>query len=30
VGKLTPEDIAERRKEFDVVKAVAKTKREGS
>jgi hypothetical protein len=28
VGKLTPEDIAERRKEFDVVKAVAKAKRE--
>ncbi len=30
VGKLTPEDIAERRKEFDVVKAVAKAKREGA
>ena len=30
VGKLSPEDIAERRKEFDVVKAVAKAKREGS
>jgi hypothetical protein len=28
VGKLTPEEIAERRKEFDVVKAVAKAKRE--
>ena len=28
--KLSPEKIAERRKEFDVVKAVAKTKREGS
>jgi D-proline reductase (dithiol) PrdB len=26
--KLTPEQIAERRKEFDVVKAVAKAKRE--
>ena len=26
LGKLTPEDIAERRKEFDVVKAVIKTK----
>ena len=30
VGKLSPEEIAERRKEFDVVKAVAKAKREGS
>jgi hypothetical protein len=28
LDKLTPEEIAERRKEFDVVKAVAKTKRE--
>jgi D-proline reductase (dithiol) PrdB len=28
VGTLSPEDIAERRKEFDVVKAVAKAKRE--
>jgi D-proline reductase (dithiol) PrdB len=27
--RLTPEAIAERRKEFDVIKAVAKTKREG-
>jgi D-proline reductase (dithiol) PrdB len=26
--KLTPEEIAERRKEFDVVKAVAKSRRE--
>jgi hypothetical protein len=26
VSRLTPEDIAERRKEFDVVKAVIKTK----
>ena len=30
VTKLSPEKIAERRKEFDVVKAVAKAKREGS
>ena len=30
VAKLSPEDIAERRKEFEVVKAVAKAKREGS
>jgi len=30
VGKLSPEDIAERRKEFEVVKAVAKAKREGA
>ena len=30
LSKLTPEKIAERRREFDVVKAVAKTKREGS
>jgi hypothetical protein len=30
LSKLTPETIAERRKEFDVVKAVAKAKREGS
>ena len=29
-GKLSPDEIAERRKEFDVVKAVAKAKREGS
>ena len=29
LAKLTPEDIEERRKEFDVVKAVIKTKREG-
>jgi hypothetical protein len=29
-GKLSPEEIAERRKEFDVVKAVAKAKREGA
>jgi D-proline reductase (dithiol) PrdB len=29
LAKLTPEDIAERRKEFDVVKAVIKTKTEG-
>ena len=29
LSKLTPEKIAERRREFDVVKAVAKTKREG-
>jgi len=28
LDKLTPEEIAERRKEFDVVKAAAKTKRE--
>jgi hypothetical protein len=28
LSKLTPEEIAERRKEFDVVKAVAKAKRE--
>jgi D-proline reductase (dithiol) PrdB len=28
--KLTPEKIAERRKEFDEVKAVAKSKRDGS
>ena len=28
VSKLTPEQIAERRKEFDVVKAVARAKRE--
>jgi D-proline reductase (dithiol) PrdB len=28
--KLSPEKIAERRKEFDVVKTVAKAKREGS
>ena len=30
VAKLSPEEIAERRKEFDVVKAVAKAKREGT
>ena len=29
MAKLTPEDIAERRKEFDVVKAIIKTKQEG-
>jgi len=29
-GKLSPEEIAERRREFDVVKAVAKAKREGA
>ena len=28
VAKLSPEDIAERRKEFEVVKAVARAKRE--
>ena len=30
LATLTPELIAERRKEFDVVKAVAKAKREGA
>jgi hypothetical protein len=30
VAKLSPEEIAERRKEFDVVKAVTKAKREGT
>ena len=30
LSKLSPEKIAERRREFDVVKAVAKGKREGS
>ena len=30
LAKLTPEKLAERRQEFDVVKAVAKTKREAS
>jgi len=30
LAKLTPEKISERRREFDVVKAVAKTKREAS
>jgi len=30
LSKLSAEQIAERRKEFDVVKAVARTKREGS
>jgi hypothetical protein len=30
LSRLTPEDIAERRKEFDVVKAVIKTKQTGS
>jgi hypothetical protein len=30
LSRLTPEDIAERRKEFDVVKAVIKTKQAGS
>ncbi len=29
LAKLTPEDIAERRKEFDVVKSIIKAKREG-
>ena len=29
VSKLSPEAIAERRKEFDAAKAVARTKREG-
>jgi hypothetical protein len=29
-GKLSPDEIAERRKEFDVVKAVAKARREAS
>ena len=29
MAKLTPEDIAERRKEFDVVKSIIKTKQEG-
>jgi D-proline reductase (dithiol) PrdB len=28
ISKLTPDEIAERRREFDVVKAVAKAKRE--
>jgi D-proline reductase (dithiol) PrdB len=30
LSKLTPETIAQRRKEFDVVKTIAKAKREGS
>ena len=30
LARLTPADIAERRKEFDVVKAVIKTKQEGA
>jgi len=30
LAKLTPEKIAERRKEFDVVKSVARAKREGT
>jgi len=30
LAKLTPEKLAERRREFDVVKAVAKAKREAS
>jgi D-proline reductase (dithiol) PrdB len=30
LSKLTPETIAERRREFDVVKAVAKARREGA
>jgi hypothetical protein len=30
LAKLTPEEVAERRKEFDVVKAVIKTKQEGA
>jgi D-proline reductase (dithiol) PrdB len=29
LARLSPEDLAERRKEFDVVKAVIKTKTEG-
>ena len=29
LAKLTPEELAERRKEFDVVKAVIRTKTEG-
>jgi len=29
LDKLTPEEIAERKKEFDVVKAVIKTKQQG-
>ncbi len=29
-GKLSPEEIAERRREFEVVKSVAKAKREGT
>ena len=30
LDQLTPEEIAERRQEFDVVKAVARTRREGA
>jgi hypothetical protein len=30
LDRLSPEEIAERRKEFDVVKAVARAKREGA
>ena len=30
LAKLTPEDLAERRKEFDAVKAVIKTKQAGT
>jgi hypothetical protein len=30
ISKLTPEQIAERRKEFEVVKSVARAKREGA
>jgi D-proline reductase (dithiol) PrdB len=30
LSKLTPEQIAERRKEFEVVKSVARAKREGA
>ena len=30
LSRLTPEEITERRKEFEVVKAVARAKREGS
>jgi len=30
VAAMTPEEIAEKRKEFDVVKAVARSKREGA
>ena len=29
-ARMTPEEIAEKRKEFDVVKAVARSKREGA
>jgi D-proline reductase (dithiol) PrdB len=30
VARMTPEEITEKRKEFDVVKAVARSKREGT